>query len=206
MERAVLQLNGAVGGSTRRIVTLLMTDIEGSTELWERDATAMAAALARHDEVIEAAVVGHGGNFVKSRGEGDATFSVFGSPSDAVVSALAVQMRLRQEQWHTSDPLRVRIALHTGETEARDGDFFGRTVNRCARLRSIPNGGQTICSQATADLVADHLPGAVALQDLGHHRLKNLERPERVFQVPSGEHEKFPPLRSDPASRTNIPA
>lgn len=206
MERAVLQLNGAVGGSTRRIVTLLMTDIEGSTELWERDASAMAAALARHDEVIEAAVVGHGGNFVKSRGEGDATFSVFASPSDAVVSALAVQMGLRQEQWHTSDPLRVRIALHTGETEARDGDFFGRTVNRCARLRSIAHGGQTICSQATADLVADHLPGAVALQDLGHHRLKNLERPERVFQVSSGEHEKFPPLRSDPASRTNIPA
>src|SRR5947208_2400617 len=124
------------------MVTLLMTDIEGSTELWERDATAMAAALARHDELIGSAVVAHGGQFVKSRGEGAATFSVFGSPSDAVAGALAVQRGLRQEHWQTSDPLRVRVALHTGETEARDGDFFGPTVNRCARLRSIAHGGQ----------------------------------------------------------------
>ena len=183
-----------------------MTDIEGSTELWERDAMAMAAALARHDELIEIAVTAHGGQFVKSRGEGDSTFSVFESPGNAIAGALAVQTALRNEQWTTPDPVRVRVALHTGEAEARDGDYFGPTVNRCARLRSIAHGGQTICSQATADLVADDRSSTLALHDLGRHRLKSLERPEQVFQVSSGQHEEFPPLRSDSASRTNVPA
>ena len=120
-----------------RAVTFLLTDIEGSTAAWEADADAMAVALARHDELVEQVVTSRGGRLIKTRGEGDATFSVFERPSAAAAAAMELQDAIIHEQWGLREPMRIRIALHTGEVELRDGDYFGRAVNRAARLRSL---------------------------------------------------------------------
>ncbi|MGQ9406667.1 BTAD domain-containing putative transcriptional regulator [Mycolicibacterium gilvum] len=171
------------GSSVMRAVTFLLTDIEGSTAAWEADADAMGEALARHDEIIEQAVTFRGGRLIKTRGEGDATFSVFDRPSAAAAAAVELQEAIRREPWALAGPMRIRIALHTGEVEFRDGDYFGRAVNRAARLRSLALGGQTLCSGATAELVIDSLADDIALVDLGMRRLKNLTRPEHVFEL-----------------------
>lgn len=169
--------------SVTRAVTFLLTDIEGSTAAWEADAEAMAAALARHDELVEQVVTSRGGRLIKTRGEGDATFSVFDRPSAAASAAVELQDAIAHEPWASRDPIRVRMALHTGEVELRDGDYFGRAVNRVARLRSLAQGGQILCSGATAELVIDTLADDVALTDLGMRQLKNLARPEHVFEL-----------------------
>ena len=169
--------------SITRAVTFLLTDIEGSTAAWEADADAMAVALARHDELVGQIVTSHGGRLIKTRGEGDATFSVFERPSTAAAAAIELQQAMSGEPWALASPMRVRVALHTGEVELRDGDYFGRAVNRAARLRSIAEGGQILCSGATAELVIDSLSDDVALADLGMRQLKNLARPEHVFEL-----------------------
>ncbi|WP_431190742.1 BTAD domain-containing putative transcriptional regulator [Mycobacterium senriense] len=169
--------------SVTRAVTFLLTDIEGSTAAWEADADAMAVALARHDELVEQVVTSRGGRLIKTRGEGDATFSVFDRPSAAAAAAIELQDAITHEPWASQDPIRVRMALHTGEVELRDGDYYGRAVNRVARLRSLAEGGQILCSGATAELVIDSLADDVALTDLGMRQLKNLARPEHVFEL-----------------------
>ncbi len=169
--------------SVTRAVTFLLTDIEGSTAAWETDADAMAVALARHDEIIEQVVTSRGGRLIKTRGEGDATFSVFDRPSAAAAAAIELQEAILHEPWALADPMRIRVALHTGEVELRDGDYFGRAVNRAARLRSLAAGGQILCSGATAELVIDSLSDDVILADLGMRQLKNLARPEHVFEL-----------------------
>src|SRR5689334_20276145 len=166
-----------------RTVTFLLTDIEGSTVAWEADAEAMAAALARHDEIVEQVVTARGGRLIKTRGEGDATFSVFDRPSGAAAAAVELQEAIRREPWTSAEPIRIRVALHTGEVEFRDGDYFGRAVNRAARLKSLAVGGQILCSGATAELVIDTLADDVVLADLGMRQLKNLTRPEHVFEI-----------------------
>ena len=166
-----------------RAVTFLLTDIEGSTAAWEADAAAMGVALARHDEIVEQIVTSRGGRLVKTRGEGDATFSVFDRPSAAAAASIDLQEAIRHESWALREPIRVRVALHTGEVELRDGDYFGRAVNRAARLRSLATGGQILCSGATAELVIDTLPDDVVLADLGMRQLRNLARPEHVFEL-----------------------
>lgn len=166
-----------------RAVTFLLTDIEGSTAAWEADADAMATALARHDEIVEQVVTARGGRLVKTRGEGDATFSVFDRPSAAAAAAIELQEAIRHEPWALAEPMRIRVALHTGEVELRDGDYFGRAVNRAARLRSLAEGGQILCSGATAELVIDTLSDDVVLADLGVRHLRNLARPEHVFEL-----------------------
>ena len=169
--------------SVMRAVTFLLTDIEGSTAAWEADADAMAVALARHDELAEQVVTSRGGRLIKTRGEGDATFSVFERPSAAAAAAMELQDAISREQWNLREPMRIRIALHTGEVELRDGDYFGRAVNRAARLKSLAAGGQILCSGATAELVIDSLPDDVVLADLGLRELRNLARPEHVFEL-----------------------
>ncbi|HTC68519.1 MAG TPA: BTAD domain-containing putative transcriptional regulator, partial [Acidothermaceae bacterium] len=169
--------------SVMRAVTFLLTDIEGSTAAWEADAAAMAVALARHDELVEQVVTSRGGRLIKTRGEGDATFSVFERPSAAAAAAMELQDAITRERWNLREPMRIRIALHTGEVELRDGDYFGRAVNRAARLRSLAVGGQILCSGATAELVVDSLPDDVVLADLGLRELRNLARPEHVFEL-----------------------
>nr|WP_231988704.1 BTAD domain-containing putative transcriptional regulator [Mycobacterium sp. 1274761.0] len=193
--------------SITRAVTFLLTDIEGSTAAWEADAEAMAVALARHDELVEQVVTSRGGRLVKTRGEGDATFSVFERPSAAAAAAIELQDAMDHEPWELQTPLRIRVALHTGEVELRDGDYFGRAVNRAARLRSLASGGQILCSGATAELVIDSLPDDVVLADLGMRQLRNLTRPEHVFELRLHTDDDPQDVSIDePVSRPELPA
>ena len=178
-------------------VTFLLSDIQGSTRLWELSSEAMASALARHDSILGSIISERGGTVVKSRGEGDSFFAVFPRAADGLAAATEIQLALQKERWPTEAPIRVRMALHSGEVQLRDGDYYGRAVNRCARLRAIAHGGQVLVSRATAELVWDSLSEGVMLRDLGSHLLRDLERPEVVYQV---EHAalpgEFPPLES----------
>src|SRR5688572_26141621 len=144
-------------------VTFLFTDIEGSTTLWEQHPAAARAALVRHDALVEQNVAEHHGHVVRPRGEGDSRFAVFARATDAVAAAARLQQALYQEPWPTPTPLRVRMALHTGEADLREGDYYGSAVNRCARLRAVAHGGQILISAATQELVRDHLEPQIAL-------------------------------------------
>ncbi len=189
-------------------VTFLLTDIEGSTKLWEAGADETAVSVARHYELLEAAVALHGGVRPVEQGEGDSVVGAFARASDAAAAALDVQRAFAQEPWPAGGEVRVRMALHTGEIRLRDaGNYFGPTIIRCARIRAIGHGGQTLISDATRDLIVDALPDAAELRDLGLHRLKDLGRAERIWQLvhPDLGHE-FPPLRSLSAMPTNLPA
>ena len=187
-------------------ITLLLTDIAGSTRLWEQVPAAMTAALVRHDELVEAAVGSRGGVLLKARGEGDSSFSVFDDPVRAAAAAVELQRGLTREHWPAKAVLKVRIALHTGRAELRGSDYFGPTVNRAARLRSAGHGGQILMSEVTAALVRDHLPAQADVRDLGLRRLKDLLNPEHVFQL---EHpdlpSRFPPLATLDARPNNLP-
>jgi class 3 adenylate cyclase len=160
-------------------VTLLFTDIEGSTRLWERDPSAMQVALARHDEIFARAIESNDGYVFKT--VGDAFCAAFATAPSAVEAALAAQRALHSEPWDEGCVLRVRMSLHTGSIEERGGDYFGPPVNRVARLLSAGHGGQTLLSLSAQELVRDQLPVGTQLRDLGEHRLKDLARPERVF-------------------------
>jgi len=176
-------------------ITFLFTDIEGSTSLWERDPTAMRDALVRHDVVIRDAIDRHDGYVVKLTGDG--FLAAFGAAHDALSGAIAAQLSLSEQVWGTTEPLSVRMGLHTGEAYARDGDYFGQAPNRAARLMGLANGGQILVSRATEQLVRDGLAERVSLIDVGEHRLRGLTRPERVFQVTHPDLPRsFPSLRS----------
>jgi class 3 adenylate cyclase len=177
-------------------VTFLFTDIESSTRLWQEDEPSMRKAVARHDQLLRAVIADHGGVVFSTMGDGLA--AAFQSASTAVTCAAEAQRRLDEESWDTARPLRVRMGLHSGEAELRDGDYFGTAVNRAARLMSLGNGGQVICSSATAELADSDL----ALVDLGEHRLRDLDRSMHVFQVGHGS---FPPLRSLSSFRGSLP-
>lgn len=187
--------------------TFLLTDIEGSTRLWESDPEKMSQALERHDSVIDRHVASRGGVVIKDRGEGDSRFAVFSNPANAVAAAVAIQRDFTEEGWPTSAPVRVRIGLHTGYAAIRDGDYYGSAVNRCARIRSLGFGGQTLLSAATHEVIKDEpLPERVSTRDLGLHRLKDLTEPERVFQVVIGGIDNdFPPLKSLNTTANNLP-
>jgi predicted ATPase/class 3 adenylate cyclase len=171
----------------RGAVTFLLTDVAGSVVLWERAPDAMAASIARHDEIAREIVGRNGGMLRKTRGEGDSTFSVFVSASDAVKAALEFQLTLGAESWRDALPLSVRAVVHTGEAELRDADYYGPAVNRAARARSVAQGGQVLVTEATAALVGDTLPRGAGLRDLGRHRLRDLSRSERLYQLTHSE-------------------
>lgn len=188
------------------IVTFLFTDVEGSTRLWEQAPDAMRQAMTRHDALVEETVERDSGYVVRPRGEGDSRFAVFARATDAVAAARDLQQALAAEPWPTSHPLRVRMALHTGEADLRAGDYYGSDVNRTARLRAVGHGGQTLLSQATYGLVRDALPERVTLRDLGEHRLKDLQRPENIFELDVlGLPAEFLPLQSIDAFPNNLP-
>ncbi len=185
-------------------VTFLFTDIEGSTKLWEDNAPAMQSALARHDELLRRAIEGRGGYVFKT--VGDAFCAAFPTAPDALEAALEIQRRLISSDREDKGILRVRMALHTGAAEERDGDYFGPPVNRVARLLSAAHGSQVLLSLPAQELVRDQLPGRTSLRDLGEHRLKDLFRPERVFQLLAPElPSEFPLLRTLDAYRNNLP-
>ena len=181
------------------ILTFLLTDIEGSTPLWERHQTGMGAALARHEALIGEVVASNAGRLIKARGEGDSTLSVFVRASDAVAAAIALQRALAISDRTGAIALPTRAAVHTGEAELRGGDFYGQTLNRAARLRSLARGGQILLSRATADLVADQLPAGARLVDVGAHQLKGLSRPENVFALVHPDLAAPPPLVTERA-------
>src|SRR5215216_1032402 len=187
-------------------VTFLFTDIEGSTRLWESNSQAMQEALARHDELLRAAIEARGGYVFKT--VGDAFCAAFGTATDATEAALACQLALLEENWTEEvGAIRVRMALHAGAAEERDGDYFGPPVNRVARLLSAGHGGQVLLSNAAQELTRDDLPGGATLRDLGERRLKDLFRPERVFQVLSPKlPTSFPPLKTLDVRINNLPA
>jgi len=188
-------------------VTFLLTDIEGSTRTWEAHGVEMATAVARHFEILDAAVADHGGARPIEQGEGDSLVAVFARASVAVAAALEAQRALTKEDWPEGAALAVRMALHTGEARLRDERYYtGASIIRCARLRGLAHGGQVLISSTTADLLADGLPDGAALLPLGIHRLRDLRQPERVFQLAHpllpGE---FPTLRSLDALPNNLP-
>jgi predicted ATPase/class 3 adenylate cyclase/DNA-binding CsgD family transcriptional regulator len=188
-------------------VTLLFTDIEGSIGLWEADPEAMAKASARHDRIVREQIEVAGGHVFKTVGE--AFRAVFADPSAALASAVAVHRAAGTEPWPSGLPIRVRMAVHSGACVERDGDYSGPVVNRAARLLAVGHGGQVLVTGATHELLPGRLPGGIGLRDLGEHRLQDLGRAERVFQVTGpGLAEGFGPLRSldDPALRHNLPS
>jgi len=187
-------------------VTLLFTDIQGSTRLWEAEPEPMTAALLRHDQILRATIEDAGGYVFKT--VGDAFCAAFWTPHAAVSAALTAQRALGGEAWPTSRPIRVRMGLHTGACEERDRDYFGPVVNRAARLEAAAHGGQVLVSGATAELLAGSLPDGVGLEDLGPHRLKDLGRPEQVHQLTAESLQaSFPPLASldNPELPNNLP-
>src|SRR5579875_340750 len=132
-------------------VTFLLTDVVGSAKLWEECPEEMRRALSRHDALAEQVIRRHGGALIKSRGEGDSLFAVFARAEAAVLAAADVQQALLPDAHPGGLALCLRLALHTGQADQRDGDYYGAAVNRCARLRTLAHGCQVLLSRATAD-------------------------------------------------------
>ena len=188
-------------------LTFLLTDIEGSTRLWETEPEAMEAALQRHDRLLAEVIEGHGGAVITSRGEGDSFFAVFQSAVSAVEAAGMCQLRLGREVWPANMALRVRMGLHTGEARLRGGDHVDHSpINRCARVRAAGHGGQVLLTKATSDLVAGRLGGGFGLKRLGEFRLRDLAAPELIFQLIHADLPvDFPPIHTDAERTGNLP-
>ncbi|MBK9972996.1 MAG: adenylate/guanylate cyclase domain-containing protein [Acidimicrobiaceae bacterium] len=188
-------------------VSFLLTDIEGSTQKWQLAPDEMAVAVARHYEILDLAISAHGGVRPEEQGEGDSIVAAFSRASDALSAALDAQRALQREPWPASTPIAVRMAIHTGEARLRDeANYVGMAIIRTARLRSLALGGQVLVSSASRDLALDQLGDEISLKDLGEHRLKDLARPERVYQLAHSElTSEFAPLRSLDATPNNLP-
>ena len=186
------------------MVTFLFTDIQGSTKLWEQYPAVMQVALARHDTILRQAIESHSGHVFKT--VGDAFYAAFTNAPAALSAALDAQRGLHAEAWGEA-VIKVRMGLHTGAVEARDNDYFGPPLNRVARLMDAGHGGQVLLSTATEELVRGQLPPGVEVRDMGEWRLRDLSRPERIYQLIIPElPTTFPPLRGLDAIRTNLPA
>lgn len=179
-------------------VSLLLADVEGSTQLWETRADEMTDAVARLDRTLSDLVSAHGGARPVEQGEGDSFVLAFSRATDAVACALELQRA-------PLAPIRLRIGVHTGEVQLRDeGNYIGPTINRTARLRDLGHGGQTLLSGATEEMVFDRLPDEAWLTDLGSHELSGVPRPERVVQLCHPDlRNDFPPLRVARSANTH---
>ena len=212
------QIERAVGGARsgplpqsaplpEGVITFLLTDVEGSSRLWEEDPDAMRAAISVHDELLEGAVGAARGQRPLEQGEGDSAVVAFSEASRALSCALELQRGLSAADWPQGCELRVRVALHSGEALLRDPrNYVGPALNRAARLRAAAHGGQTLVSRATYELVAESLPEGASLRALGPRRLRDLARAEELFELthpelPTG----FPPPRSLDALPNNLP-
>jgi class 3 adenylate cyclase len=179
------QLSTTNGASTARraTATLLLTDIEGSCVLWERQPKEMAEALERHDRTVARVVSSHDGRLLKARGEGDSAFVVFEAATSAVNAAVELQQTITETSWSTAEPLRVRIGVSTGDVVDRDNDILGLAIARARRIRGLARGGEIVLGAATAAIVLDTVPDGAELVDLGLRELRGLRRPEHVFQL-----------------------
>ncbi len=186
------------------VVTFVFTDIEGSTERWERDPAAMADAVRRHDALVRAAIAANRGHVFKTLG--DAFCAAFQRPEDAIVAMLDARDALATEDFSAVGGIRIRAAIHSGTADEREGDYFGPVVNRAARLVAIGHGGQVLVSGTTSALVGAGMPLRATLRDLGEHRLKDLTQPENVYQIDARDDAReFPPLRSLDVLYNNLP-
>jgi predicted ATPase/class 3 adenylate cyclase len=193
----------ADGAPPSGTVTFLFTDLEGSTRLWEQHPEAMPEVLARHDAILRDAVGAQGGYVVKTTGDG--VFAAFSAAYAALRAAIEAQVAMSAESWGDVGTLRVRMGVHTGSAELREGDYHGPDVNCAARLMAAAHGSQVVVSLSSRELVRRALPVGAELVDLGEHHLRDLAQPERVFQlVAPGLERVFPPLRS--LRQTNLPA
>ena len=189
-------------------VTFLFTDIEGSTKRWEHDRVAMQAAHARQEAILRLAIRYNGGYAYKMIG--DAFQAAFSTALDAIRAAIDAQHALNEEPWPAEvGEVKVRMSVHTGVTEERGDDYVGPVLNRVARILSAGYGGQVLLSEATYALVCDLLssfPSGIDIRDLGEHRLKDLTRPEHIYQlVIPGLASQFPPLKTLDARPNNLP-
>jgi len=187
-------------------VTLLFTDIEGSSTLWDEHRSAMATALTRHNELLTEVITSHDGHIVKDKGDG--FFAAFGSAWKGLTAAIDAQRMIATATWPAEiGDIRVRMALHTGSVEPDGADYRGPTVNRVARIEALAFGGQVLVSEATRALVADGMPPDVGLRDLGSHSLRGLSRPERIFQLEApGLETDFPDLPTAAGNGVSLPS
>ncbi len=162
-------------------VAFLMTDIQGSTRLWESDPSAMTAALRRHDAIVSRAIESENG-YVFSRA-GDSFGAAFPQPGQAARAAVRAQCSLAAENWPDGSEIRVRMAIHVGEADTRDGNYFGVEVNRCARLLATCSGGQVAISDPARRQIREDLPNQWSLADIGLRALRDLREPEYVWQL-----------------------
>jgi predicted ATPase/class 3 adenylate cyclase len=162
------------------VVTFVFSDIEGSTRLWEMDPNGMERSLARHDEIARAAIEGAGGFLFKHTGDGFG--AAFESVSAALSAAAGVAAALADEKWE-GPALSCRMGVHSGEAEPRDGDYFGSTVTRTARIMDAGNGGQILVSEAARRLVGERPPPGMEFVDAGEHRLKDLGEPVQLNRL-----------------------
>jgi class 3 adenylate cyclase len=181
--------------------TFLFTDIEHSTQLWEDHTGVMPEVLERHNVLIEGRIHAYDGEVVRRTGDG--IFAAFHN-GDPLKAALDVQQRITAEDWGSIGDLRVRIVLHAGEAIQQEGDYYGPTVNRTARLLGVCWGGQILLTPEVAHHAA--LPAGASLEDLGEHLLKDLSKPHRIYMLrhPSLPHQSFPPPRSFSANPNEL--
>jgi predicted ATPase/class 3 adenylate cyclase len=185
-------------------VTFLLADIEASTRLLQRLGARHAEVLAQYRRIIREALETHHGREVDA--QGDAFFAVFSRASDALRGAVAVQQALSTSAWPDGSTVRARMGIHTGEAARAEGGYVGMDVHRAARVCDAAHGGQVLVSEATREVVEDDLPSGIALRALGEYRLKDLPRPERLYQVLHADlPAEFPPLRSLGALPNNLP-
>jgi predicted ATPase/class 3 adenylate cyclase len=190
--------------SAANVTTILFTDIEGSSRLWEQDSEKMSRALAAHDALARATVADNSGVVVKMIGDG--MYAAFADPLDAVKATVTLQRSLAELEAQHQLPLRVRCGVHLGIVERRDNDLFGGPVNRAARIMGAAHGGQILLSQAVVDHIQARLPEPVSLRDLGAARLRDLSTPERLYQLVHPElRSDFPALRSLEQTPNNLP-
>jgi class 3 adenylate cyclase len=194
----------AMSGLPEGTLTFLLTDLVASTRAWESSPAGMRDAMARHDRIVAFCLESHHGS--DGGRAGDSVLAVFRRAGDAAACALALQREFAREPWPPGAELKARIALHTGEAELREGRYHGQALNRCARLLATCHGGQVLLTQATEQLLVDEQPAGTRLRDLGMHHLKDLTRPEHVFQLVDLDHPaEFPPIESVPRQLTNLP-
>ncbi|MFQ5967930.1 MAG: adenylate/guanylate cyclase domain-containing protein, partial [Acidimicrobiia bacterium] len=175
--------------------TFLITDVEASTRLWEDHPEAMHWAMARHDEILHRALGENCGRIFSVAG--DSFAAAFDRADEALSAAVKTQTLLASEDWGPAE-IRVRIGIHSGDAKERDGRYYGQAVNRAARLADVAHGGQSVLSCCTRELLL-RVPEGTDVIDLGKHRLRDLQHPERIYQLTStGLETEFPPLRSIP--------
>ena len=187
-------------------VTFLFTDIEGSTQIWEKHPEAMQVVLAEHDSILRAAIEFHNGYIIKTTGDG--VHAAFRTVIDGVNAAIAAQREFLGAEFlkNQAFALRVRMGLHSGEAELRAGDYYGQALNRAARITSAGHGGQILTSEVLAQMAREHLPASVSFLDLGEHQFKGLLRSERILQLCAPDLPKdFPALISIKTTKNNLP-